>query len=373
MKKNLILIAMLFFCVEQSYSAVSSRPATPVIYTADLFHPYADPDDHWDIATIYALAEQNIIDLRGICLNWPYEAIWQKYMNASLGDPAIMSVAQMDFITGRTTLCGIGSGKELKSADDPQSDCSSNGINLIIDTLKRSERKVVIYIVGSTRDVAIAANREPDLFAQKCAAIYLVAGSSDGKGDEWNVILDRKAFISIFQIPCPVYWMPCIAAGDKDNKPVRGEYDCWYKFNQHEILPALSSKMQNFFTFALNARSDVPGSAANYQWLRSITAEPNKQDVAKYGEQERGMWSTPAFLHCAEKTVTREGEIVDIGKDVNDAVFTFKPVKINIKPDGAIGWSFTNEPTRHYIIHKDEKHYDSAMTKALKKLLVSLP
>ena len=385
-KKSLVLLVLCtFYPLTPTYSAHKnsdlSGTANPVIYTSDLFHPHADPDDHWDLATVYALANKGMIDLQGICLNWPCERIFKKYFNTPIGDPAVISVAQMDYITGKTIPCGVGSDKEMKSLDDTQSDYHINGVNMIINTLRQADHKVMIHIVGSARDVAIASNREPGLFAQKCAAIYLVAGRSDGDPNEYNVTLDSKAFARIFQLPCPVYWMPCLKA-IKDDKVVLGEYDCWYKFKQQEILPDLSHNMQNFFMFAFkpgwqpNPKSEVEKlfSYANFQWLRAITSEPNTQDVTKYGSFERNMWSTPAFLHSAGKTVTFKGEIIDCNKIEKDsAVFSFKPIKIKINDDGVIEWSLAEGSTNRYIFQKNTENYDAAMTKALKKLLISLP
>ncbi|HOY58865.1 MAG TPA: hypothetical protein PK640_12120, partial [Verrucomicrobiota bacterium] len=31
-----------------------SRGAQPVLYSTDLFHPHDDPDDHFDLAVLYA-------------------------------------------------------------------------------------------------------------------------------------------------------------------------------------------------------------------------------------------------------------------------------------------------------------------------------
>ena len=39
---------------------------SPYIYSTDLYHRHGDPDDHFDIATIYALPE---IELKGIVLD----------------------------------------------------------------------------------------------------------------------------------------------------------------------------------------------------------------------------------------------------------------------------------------------------------------
>ena len=33
-----------------------SRVRIPMIHATDLYHIHCDPDDHWDLATVYALA-----------------------------------------------------------------------------------------------------------------------------------------------------------------------------------------------------------------------------------------------------------------------------------------------------------------------------
>jgi hypothetical protein len=38
----------------------------PILYSSDLYHPHADPDDHYDLATLFALEELNV---RGIILD----------------------------------------------------------------------------------------------------------------------------------------------------------------------------------------------------------------------------------------------------------------------------------------------------------------
>ncbi len=41
------------------------------IHQTDLFHPHGDPDDHWDLATVYALAVQKRINLVGVLFDYP--------------------------------------------------------------------------------------------------------------------------------------------------------------------------------------------------------------------------------------------------------------------------------------------------------------
>ena len=57
----ILLIAMLIVCAgEQAVDTV------PIIYTTDLYHPHDDPDDHFDLATLFALPE---FDIRAIVID----------------------------------------------------------------------------------------------------------------------------------------------------------------------------------------------------------------------------------------------------------------------------------------------------------------
>ncbi len=40
----------------------------PIIHQTDLFHRHGDPDDHVDLATVFALASQGRLDMRGIVI-----------------------------------------------------------------------------------------------------------------------------------------------------------------------------------------------------------------------------------------------------------------------------------------------------------------
>ena len=50
------LIWTLFLITALRLSAAS----VPVIYCTDLFHPHDDPDDHFDLATLFALPELEV-------------------------------------------------------------------------------------------------------------------------------------------------------------------------------------------------------------------------------------------------------------------------------------------------------------------------
>ena len=46
-----------------------SKPA--LLHATDLFRPHADPDDHFDLATVFSLAFQDRIDLLAVMIDHP--------------------------------------------------------------------------------------------------------------------------------------------------------------------------------------------------------------------------------------------------------------------------------------------------------------
>lgn len=182
----------------------------PVLHQTDIFHHHADPDDHWDLACQFALAYMDEIELKGVLIDYPPAA---DFFGMDCGDPAIAAVAQMNYITGLAVPISIGTERKARSDDEAleiaKEKVPGGGFNLIVKTLREAEEPVVIHIVGSCRDVAIAAKAYPELFKEKCRAVYLNAGSGSGDVLEYNVALDPYAYSVMFDLPCPLYWMPC--------------------------------------------------------------------------------------------------------------------------------------------------------------------
>ncbi|MHC4580202.1 MAG: hypothetical protein ACYS14_02015, partial [Planctomycetota bacterium] len=124
----------------------------PMLHVTDLFRPHMDPDDHWDLACVYALAWRGDINIEGIVIDHP---------PANSGDrnPDIAAVAQMNLITGTAVPVAVGSSLPLRSRDDSQTDASEtdrHAVRLILDVLRQSSQPVIINILGQSRDVAIA-------------------------------------------------------------------------------------------------------------------------------------------------------------------------------------------------------------------------
>ena len=216
--------------------AVAAPPARlPILHSTDLFHPHEDPDDHYDLATLFAMSE---FDIRGVILDLGAEQAKRT------GRPA---VEQMMKITGRQVPVAIGLSRRLrdrtdKALDEPEE--FQAAVKLILATLRESKEKVTIFTAGSCRDVAAAFNREPALVKEKVRAIYFNIGNGpDGKQDEWNVAYDPAAYFRLFESGLPIYWCPCFG---------RDGYETHFKADQATVVGACAESVRRYFGYALS-------------------------------------------------------------------------------------------------------------------------
>lgn len=370
-----LLAALAAGCIA---AAAQGRAApVPMVQVTDLFRPHGDPDDHWDLACVYALARQGRVDLRAVMADYPPAS--------RMGAPDVMGVAQMNYLTGLAVPVIVGSPRPIRTRHDTQPEAASSedgGIRALLRLLRESPRPIVISVLGSCSDVAVAAKREPKLFAKKCAAIYLNAGT--GTPDkakaarlEYNVNLNPAGYAAMFDLPCPVYWMPCFEqVPDKDAGSWRvAEFGTFYRFLQADILPALSPRMRNFFAWMYQRGRVEKGDApADCDWLRSLLGPNDDALLARQGALYRNMWCTGGFLHAAGLIVLRDGRIVPRAGAGKDAVFAFEPVRVRCADNGATEWARAARGGNRFIFRVlDREGYAAAMTAAMRTLLATLP
>jgi hypothetical protein len=349
-----------------------------VLHVTDLFRPFADPDDHWDLACTYSLALRDDVELLGIMIDYPPQAEF---------DPDVQAVAQMNYLTGLSVPVIVGSPRRIapEEVERPENKAVLGGMRALIDLLRKSSLPVIIHVLGSARDVALAGRLEPKLFAEKCAGIYLNAGSGTpdkelAKGLEYNVALDPVSFKTIFELPCPVYWLPCfeVASGPRDKPFVAGPHGTYYQFQQKEILPQLSKRVQNYFAFVFKqglserARQKNPETLAP-NWLHYLEGPNDKEFLAYAGKFSRNMWCTGGFFHAAGLGVDAEGSIAPLDA-VKSPLFTFDPVKVQCSKEGVTSWSPEPGGRSRFLFHvRERSRYPAAMTVAMRTLLSSLP
>jgi len=294
----------------------------PVIYCTDLFHPHDDPDDHFDIACLYAIPE---VDIKAVILD---QGKRQKEK------PGAIPVEQLNYITGKNVPCYIGLADKLNSPEDKglnQPAEYQGGVEQIIRILKESAEPVVIIAVGSMRDVAAAYNREPELFRKKVDKLYIFIGEASNKDFiEYNANLDANAYRCIMQSDLPVYWVPCFDGGAWYNK---GRASFWQA--QHaDLLRDLAPEVMNYFIYALVVK-------APKQNIEFLDKKVNEEYKRKLLAGKRNLWCTAVFTHIADRKIIWRGDrYISIPKRASEKsgqvikLFTFEDVSVAINEKG---------------------------------------
>lgn len=308
----------------------------PVIYGTDLFHPHDDPDDHFDLATLFALPE---FDVKAILLDLG-ERQRQK--------PGRVPLEQMFQLTGRRAPFAPGLSKKLKSPDDTGRDqpaADQQAIELLIKTLRASAEPMTVITAGSVRDVCAAFNRDPQLLREKIARLYINIGST-GEKREWNVGLDLAAYIGLMRSGLPIYWCPCL--------PFNNKVSTHWVFHQQKILSDAPPALQNFFIYALQR---VDPNEIDPQRALKINLQPWRRLVF---DMQRNMWCTASFLHAAGRQ--------------SDPLFTFAPARVEVDEKGLAKVSFdADNPNVHVFRMPNHEKYTQAMTDCLHQLLHDFP
>ena len=300
----------------------------PVIYSTDLFQPPEDPDDHYDLAILAGLEE---LELKALIFD-----LGTAHRNTE--EIGITALNQMAKITGHPSPpWKIGLRNPLRSPDDKaldQPDEFQGGVELILSTLEQSDEKVVMFMVGSCRDFAVAFNRNPDLLRQKVKAVYVNAGNGPGgKQTEWNVALDPNAYLGLMNSGLPIYWCPCftdVFQPPSHKEIAEGKAYCTYFIvpNQAKLLASTRKEVKNYFVYALDKSSEEP--------LGFLDRQPNPLPVTS-----RNMWCTGPFLHaaCREIYQTQDGCWIACTSDVAkkhskniDKIEIFRFDPISFKP-----------------------------------------
>lgn len=340
------------------------------------------------MATAYALAWQGDLDLLGVLTDNPAnleETPELLKVLASFVDdahvarsPDVAAVAQLNYLTERAVPVTTGTiwptkpSAKVRETNLPK---ELKGVNMLLDILKRSPQPVAIVIGGSCQDVAIAGKKEPGLFSEKCAGIYLNAGvgsqnpkeQSFGGGVEWNVSLNRGAYATIFELPCALYWLPCFSTFTHDNDSAIGEHGTFWSFQYKDVVPYLSNRVQAYCSYVLNKESGT-------NWLSYLLDAKSAIAAQQYFHKRKGMWSTAAFVHAAGKTVTVDGKIVSLEAAGENAAYEFMPIEVSCDGNGMIDWRKARGRTdRHFFRVRDKDNYAKATVTALKSMLLELP
>ena len=339
-----------------------------VILTTDLYHRHADPNDHWNLASMYALAHLGYINFVGIMCD-DDRSIKEDGSFLHFGDPSVQSIAQLNYITGMAVPIGFGSRRPIKKAEDLDAVLAEgrkiSSVTLLLNALERTKTKVDIHMCGSCKDVLIAYRTAPELFREKCDCIYLNAGTYDKQEPlEYNVSLEPYAFSQIFEIPCNIRWSPCFDRL-RPYPYMTAERANYYSIEQSESVALMSDAIKKYYNYMYGLVLDVG-------WLSYLRAPLDKELLESWSGQTRQMWSTPGFLFSAGKRVSAAGEIVDENSDCKP-IYHYTPVKVEVLPTGQLKWQDTESSNITMFRNVDPNGYEKAMREVIKTLMSALP
>jgi hypothetical protein len=374
LKVPLVLLVTCFACSCTEQAAVKKAP---VIYSSDLYHPYGDPDDHYDLATLFLMPE---FDVKAFI----FDISSRDRSQETFGRVAL---EQISAITQRPVPpYADGLRRSLASQDDQAKDQPAEhqgAVELILKTLRESEQKVLLFAVGSCRDFAAAYNREPELLRKKVSAVYISAGNGpDGKQNEANVGADHHAYFCMMTSGLPIYWCPCIPRAGyvhATKADVEAKNDMTYNTyftipNQAELLKKVPTRLRNFFNYAFTLSTEAP--------IPYLDSSPEEQ----LPNTIKGMWSTPAFFHAAGRKIyagqdgnyiacsPREAQKMGISnKEVK--VFAFDPIRLSQETDSlskklpVLQGDLNVKKSSTQIFHYIHPNYNEIMVSTLATIL----
>jgi hypothetical protein len=361
-------------------SSASKAPGghrrVPVIDITDLYHPYQDPGDNFDLIAAYALPE---IDLRAIILD-PTEGFRAEVATAGDGskhgggprDAGIIPVMQLNYLFDRNVPWGIGPFLALKSPTDKALDAPAfqqSGIELILETLRASRERVQILSFGSARTLAAAYNREPTLLRDKVERIHLSAGSTSLEFMEWNVLLDRHAIVRLLRSELPIAIYPC---GTKGGAFSYDEHNTFWKLPDLQFIRRLEPLLQRCLAYAFERsnRSD---------FLHALDSDWPAATFDRICPREHAVWETALWIEASGRRLVRNAagvhRIVTPGEvGGGDQVLTNEllPCTVNVRDDGGFTFARIERETNFSIYHRgDWRENEAALREALPALYAS--
>ena len=346
----------------------SGERSVPFIYCSDIFHPAMDPDDHFDLAALFALKE---FDVKAVILDGHIDRKGQDQFNGGGRIP----LSQMEKIAGYSMPSAIGFNAKLKKPGDKLLDYEARyqgGVELMRKVLVESPVPVAVKISTGT-DLAVLFNREPELCRRKIRAVYMNAGhGAGGATDEYNVGLDPVAFTRIFETGLKIYWSPCFGEGRKVGD---GHCNFFVVKNQRELLEGASVELSRFFSYAL-----LRPNADPLAWLSDGAA-------AEVPAKSRWMWTPPVLAHAAGRReyCTPDGKYKWLAPSAagvaglsgrEKVVWRFEPAKVTVveaeREKGVVKVEYGAADSNVEVFTQTSPEYSQVMTSCLSSLYSQL-
>lgn len=292
-------------------------------------------------------------------------------------DPGVVGVEQLNYIFDRNVPYGLSPFTAMRSPDDKMLDApkyQTTGIDLIINVLRESRKKVHIVSFGSARALAIVFAREPQLMRDKVAKIHLSAGATIPTYLEYNAELDTNAITGLLRSGLPIALYPCAAS-----KPGEGAYggsylwcgkdshNGYWKLTNTDFVADMDYQLQSYLAYGMSVAKPV-------EFLSSMD---NKKPRAV--RSEHNVWETCVWICLTGRKLVKRQDGTYRLVPARDVVSTdqvlpneLQPCTVNVLDRGKYSFDITNKPTNFSIYFRgDEDENERALRDAFPALYKS--
>jgi len=348
----------------------------PIIDVTDLYQPFQDPGDNFDLVAAYALPE---VDLKAVILDahGPFRKavsdhpILHDSDKNGPRDPGFISVLQLNYIFNRNVPFAAGPFTMMESPEDKMLDVpgfQQQGVDLILKVLRESPEPVTILSFGSARPIAVAYNRDPQLFHRKLRRILLSAGSSSPGYLEWNVALDPNAAVRILRSDLPVDIYPCAT---KDGPFSYEPHNSYWKLTDLHFVEQMDPKLRRYLDYAL-------GRVCRCDFLRAMDEDSSTENT-EFHSHPHHVWETALWIDVSNRRLVRHSDgsfdIVPADRilptDI-EMVNRLQTVSLNVAGDGTFTFTASAAKSNFRLYDRDDpKLNEKALQQALPKMYLS--
>lgn len=352
-------------------------PGVQVIDMTDLYLPPQDAGDNFDLVMPFGLPE---IDLRAVILDatdafrQPKGTLNGEFDHKGPRDPGFIAVWQMNAIWGTAVPCATSPFSQLCSPDDRMEHVprfQQQGIELLLETLRRSNEPVVIMSQGSLRTLAAAYNREPDLLRAKIRCIHISAGACSPSYLEWNVNLDPHAFVCLLRSDLPIALYPCATAEGPFGYHANNSF---WQLPDLRFIEGMHPALRRYLGYGF-------GRVVRPDFLRAMEEDlPDElmeqvYTTATHAFYKRAhqVWETGLWINIADRRLVQRKDglfrIVPAHEvEASDCVLPndLRPCIVDVLDDGRFTFEWTDEPTNIFLYDRGDPY---ANERALREAL----
>lgn len=214
------------------------------------------------------------------------------------------------------------------------------GIQLILDTLAKSDEPVEILSFGSTRAIAAAYNRDPGLFHRKMRKLHISAGASSPHYLEWNVHLDVHGFVRLLRSDLDIAIYPCAT----ENGPFDyGPNNSYWMLENLNFIRDMEPRLRNYLGYVFERTNRV-------DFLRALDEPLGEDFMKRICAKRHNVWETAVWAQVARRSIVQRasGEYRLVPNDqisADDRVLPneLRPCRVDVKDDGLFAFEFVEQ------------------------------